>query len=397
MAVKTSEKLIVGLLVVGLLILAGCGSSTSPFSASSSPTGSGTLRVSIQWPRARAIPENTAYVVIKISGIGLDKAIEKKVQREAGQTQVTVTINVPAGDKTITVTAYDANDKPLAVGATSVVVSANSTTTATVELGEIKGAFFPLKVGNEWVYDVSITNSLGTLSKEAREGLPDYVPYPFEAKGTADWKVLSYEENLFPSPVYALQMNFNLTSMTPSSGIEPPPPPPTKRLPRSPSIIAYLSGGTTENLLLWGLKNDCPDCQYDDEIKKFVPPLLLLDLSLPQSWEVGKAFGLIWDAIYAGGEKVDTPIGTFDCIKVSYTSTPVAVVVKKSDKEDVPARATISADVWFADKVGVVKEVITVIPSGYSVMQGKEKPIWQCTYLLKGTNLLGGNVEVIVE
>jgi hypothetical protein len=394
MRLRTFKSLVAGLLIAGVLLIAGCGgSSVSPTSA---PTGTGTLRLTIQWP-TRAIPENTAYVVIKISGIGLDEPIEKKVERQAGQTQVTITITVPAGDKTITVTAYDANDKPLAVGATSVTVSANTTTTAIVELGEIKGAYFPLNVGNEWVYDVSITNALGILSKEAREGLPDYVPYPYEAKGTAVWKVVSYEENLFPSPVYALQMTFKLNNINPTPGIEPPPPPPTKGLPKAPSITAYLSGGTTENLLLWGIKNDCPDCQYDCEIKKFVPPLLILDLSLPQSWEVGKAFGLIWDANYVGVERVDTPIGSFDCVKISYTSTPVAVVVKRADNEDVPARATVSADVWYADKVGVVKEVITVIPSGYSVMQGKEKPIWECTYLLMGTNLVSGDIDVIVR
>ena len=397
MRLKPLEGLVLGLLIASILILAGCGgSSVSPTSSNSTPTGSGNLRLTIQWP-TRAIPENTAYVVIKISGVGLDKPIEQKVERPAGQAQVSITITVPAGDKTISVTAYDASDKPLAVGATGVTVSANTTTAAIVELGEIKGAFFPLNVGNEWDYDVSITNTLGKLSKEAREGVPDYVPYPFEAKGTAVWKVASYEENLFPSPVYALQMTFNLNNINPTPGVEPPPPPPTKRPPKSPSITAYLSGGTTENLLLWGIKNDCPECQYDSEIKNFVPPLLLLDLSLPQSWRVGKAFGLIWNANYVGTEAVDTPIGSFNCEKVSYTSTPVAVVVKKSDNEDVPARATISADVWYADEIGVVKEVITVIPSGYSVMQGREKPIWNCTYLLKGTSLLSGDVEVTVK
>jgi hypothetical protein len=400
MRLRTLESILVGLLVASILIVAGCGgSSVSPTSSTSSPTGSGNLRLTIQWP-TRAIPENTAYVVVKISGVGLDKSIEQKVERPAGQAQVSITITVPAGDKTITITAYDANDKPLAVGATGVTVSANSTTTTTVELGEIKGAFFPLNVGNEWDYDVSITNTLGKLSKEAREGIPDYVPYPFEAKGTAVWKVVSYEENLFPSPVYALQMTFNLNNINPAPetpGIEPPPAPPSKGLPKAPSITAYLSGGTTENLLLWGLKNDCPDCQYDNEIKKFVPPLLLLDLSLPQSWSVGKAFGLIWNANYVGEETVDTPIGSFNCVKVSYQSTPVAVIVKKSDNEDVPARATISADVWYADKIGVVKEVITIIPSGYNVMQGKEKPVWNCTYLLKGTNLVSGNVDVVIK
>jgi hypothetical protein len=400
MRLRAFVGLSLGLLIAGILILAGCGGSAiSPTSSSSTPMGSGTLRLTIQWP-TRAIPENTAYVIIKISGVGLDKPIEQKVERQAGQAEVDITITVPAGDKTITVTAYDANDKPLAVGATSVTVSANTTTTATVELGEIKGAFFPLNVGNEWVYDVSITNTLGTLSKEARQGLPDYIPYPYEAKGTADWKVASYEENLFPSPVYALQMTFKLNNINPAPeplGIEPPPPPPSKGLPKAPSITAYLSGGTTENLLLWGIKNDCPDCQYDNEIKKFVPPLLLLDLSLPQSWSVGKAFGMIWNANYVGEETVDTPIGSFNCVKVSYQSTPVAVVMKKPDNGDVPARATVSADVWYADKIGVVKEVITVIPSGYSVMQGKEKPVWNCTYLLKGTNLVSGNVDVVIK
>jgi hypothetical protein len=72
-------------------------------------------------------------------------------------------------------------------------------------------------------------------------------------------------------------------------------------------------------------------------------------------------------------------------------------VVKRADNEDIPARATVSADVWYADKVGVVKEVITVVPSGYSVMQGKEKPIWECTYLLRGTNLVSGDIDVIVR
>ncbi|MBC7327912.1 hypothetical protein H5T87_07335 [bacterium] len=382
--------------VVGIFLLAGCGGGGSLVS-SSTPTGTGTMRVTIQWP-TRAIPENTAYVTIKISGVGLDKPIEKRIERQAGQTEVSITINVPAGDKTIIVTAYDANGKPLAVGATSATVVANTTTTATVELGEIKGAFLPLQVGNEWTYDLTITNNLGTLSKEARQGLPDYVPYPFEAKGEASWKVVSYEENLFPSPVYALQMTHKLTSITPISGIETPPPPPSsKGIPHSPSIIAYLSGGTTENLLLWGIKNDCPQCQYEDEIKVFNPPLLLLNLSLPQSWAVGKAFGLIWNATFAGNESIETKIGTFDCVKISYTSTPVAVTVKKSDKQGMPARAIINADVWFADKLGVVKEVITIIPSGFTVSQGKEKPIWQCTYLLNGTNLLGGNVEVVVK
>jgi len=384
------------LVVAGIIVLAGCGGGSSLVTGSTStPTGTGTMRVTIQWP-TRAIPENTVYVVVKISGVGLDKPIEQKVERQAGEASVTVTLTVPAGDKTVTVTAYDANDKPLAVGSTGVTVSANSTTTATVELGEIKGAFFPLAVGNEWVYDLTITNLLGTLSKEARQGLPDYVPYLYQAQGTADWKVVSYEENLFPSPVYALQMTHNLTSVNPATGVEQPPAPP-RGLPRSPYITAYLSGGTTENLLLWGLKNDCPECQYSDEIKAFNPPLVLLDLSLPQSWQVGKAFGLIWSATSAGSEQVETPIGTFDCVKVSYTSTPVAVTVKKSDNQDVPARATVSADVWFADKVGVVKEVITVIPSGFTVSQGKQKPIWQATYVLKGTNLLSGNVDVIVK
>ncbi|MBC7330508.1 hypothetical protein H5T88_09150 [bacterium] len=396
MRLKTLESIVTGLLVASLLILAGCGGSlVNSTSTSSTPTGSGDLRLTIQWP-TRTIPENTAYVVVKISGVGLEKPIEQEVERPAGEVQVSITITVPAGDKTIIVTAYDANDEPLAVGATSVTVSANTTTTATVELGEIKGAFFPLNVGNEWNYDVSITNTLGKLSKEAREGLPDYVPYPFEAKGTAVWKVVSYEENLFPTPVYALQMSFKLDTINPAPGSLGSVPPSTG-LPKSPSITAYLSGGTSENLLLWGLKNDCPDCQYDCEIKRFVPPLLLLDLSLPQSWIMGKAFGLIWNANYVGEETIDTPIGSFNCVKVSYKSTPVAVVVKKSANEEVPARATISADVWYADKIGVVKEVITVVPSGYSVMQGKEKPIWNCTYLLKGTNLVSGNVEVVIK
>lgn len=378
---------------MGLFVVAGCGGGSSPIPSSSA--GTGTVRITVQWP-TRAIPENTAYVIIKIAGVGLDKPIESKVERQAGETSVTVTLTVPAGDKTISVTAYDINDEPLAVGSTSVTVVANTTTTASVELGEIKGAFFPLAVGNEWVYDLTITNLLGEISKETRQGLPDYVPYPFEAKGTADWKVISYEENLFPSPVYALQMTYNLTSVTPPPDFQPAVIPPTG-IPRSPSITAYLSGGTTENLLLWGLKNDCPECNYDDEIKAFIPPLVLLDLSLPQSWAVGKAFGLVWNASSVGEESVETPIGAFNCIKINYTSTPVAVIVKKSDKESVPARATISADVWFADKVGVVKEVITIIPSGYAVSQGKQKYIWQCTYLLKGTNLLSGDVEVIVK
>lgn len=386
---------LVGLVVMSIFIIAGCGGGSSL--TSSTPTSTGTMRITIQWP-TRAVPENTAYVEIKINGVGLDKPIEKKVERPAGQTEVTIAVNVPVGDKTITVTAYDASDKPLAVGATSVTVIANTTTTATVELGEIKGAFFPLKVGNEWVYDVTITNLLGVLSKEARQDLPDYVPYPFEAKGTADWKVISYEESLFPSPVYALQITYELTSITLPPDMElPPAPPASKGLPRSPSIIAYLSGGTSENLLLWGLKNDCPECQYEEEIKGFVPPLLLLDLSLPQNWRVGKASGMIWEANYEGEESVETPIGSFNCVKVSYTSTPVAVVVKQSAKQEVPARATISADVWYADKVGVIKEVITVVPSGYTVSQGREKSIWQCTYLLKGTNLLSGDVGVIVK
>lgn len=392
---KFSWKVVCLLVVImGLFVVAGCGGGSSPIPSSTSG-GTGTVRITVQWP-TRAIPENTAYVIIKIAGVGLSKPIESKVERQAGETSVTVTLTVPAGDKTISVTAYDTSDKPLAVGSTGVTVAANTTTTATVELGEIKGAFFPLAVGNEWVYDLTITNLLGEISKETRQGLPDYVPYPFEAKGTADWKVISYEENLFPSPVYALHMTYKLTSVAPPPDFKPAVIPPTG-IPRSPSITAYLSGGTTENLLLWGLKNDCPECNYDDEIKAFVPPLVLLDLSLPQSWAVGKASGLIWNASYAGEESVETPIGTFNCVKINYTSTPVAVIVKKSEKEGVPARATIDADVWYADKVGIVKEVITITPSGFAVAQGNQKYIWQCTYILKGTNLLSGNVEVVVK
>ncbi len=326
----------------------------------------------------------------------MDKPIEQKVERQPGEVSITVTLRVPVGDKVVSVTAYDANNEPLAVGSTNITVLVNITTTATVELGEIKGAFFPLKVGNEWVYDLTITNLLGDISKPAKQGLPDYVPYPFEAKGIATWEVISYEENLFPSPVYALQMTHTLTSISPPPDVEPLSSPP-KVLPRSPSITAYLSGGTVENLLLWGLKNDCPECQCEDELARFVPPLVILDLSLSSTWQVGRAFGLIWSASYAGEENIETPIGTFPCVKVVYTSTPIAVSVKKSGREDVPARATATADVWYADKVGVVKEVLTIIPSGYSPSMGRQKPIWQCTYTLKGTNLLSGDVEVIVK
>jgi len=139
------KSALVLLVVAGIIVLAGCGGGSSLVTGSTStPTGTGTMRVTIQWP-TRAIPENTVYVVVKISGVGLDKPIEQKVERQAGETSVTVTLTVPAGDKTVTVTAYDANDKPLAVGSTGVTVSANSTTTATVERVKSRVPSSPLR------------------------------------------------------------------------------------------------------------------------------------------------------------------------------------------------------------------------------------------------------------
>lgn len=107
--------------LAAVLLLAGCGTLD--------PGGSGRVRMAVLWPRnfsIQEIPAGTQSIAIAITGIGLTGPIERSLSRSGPELQ-TVEIELPPGNKQVSVKALSGKGEILAENRQDVVIRSSQT------------------------------------------------------------------------------------------------------------------------------------------------------------------------------------------------------------------------------------------------------------------------------
>jgi hypothetical protein len=200
-------KYVQALTVILLAMSSGCGGNPSASSANS-----GSLRLSVTWPKTRAIPANAhsiRFVVRLLQPASLEILADAVVPRSINEPTATKLItNLPSVNVRVTATAYESvigTGTALAEGSQDVVISASATTpvnitlngvTSRIELGNVTDGEVQAPCGHfsifaEWADGtdgapaVTWTVSSGEFYVEAPDQMRFLIPYSGPATVTA--------------------------------------------------------------------------------------------------------------------------------------------------------------------------------------------------------------------
>ncbi|MGE3724669.1 MAG: IPT/TIG domain-containing protein [Candidatus Sericytochromatia bacterium] len=116
--------------------LVSCAPSPSTLNNASQSTGN--LSLQIQWPQSdfktQVIPVETQTLEFEIQGKGLQGPLRKVLQRRNNVSEISETVTLPVGEKNVSVKAFDANKKLLALDNQTIEIRAGQRSRLVMEL-----------------------------------------------------------------------------------------------------------------------------------------------------------------------------------------------------------------------------------------------------------------------